>query len=99
MSSPTLFKGLDGIPFRSNGTTAPNIKSDDPVQPVLVQDAKVKIFDLSDAEHLREYERIWFEIGRGRYKFSAEERQFLPELKNWRVLIRYSELYFELPKD
>lgn len=95
----TIFPGFDGIPFRSNGTAPPNLKADDPRQPILVQDAKVRIFDLSDPEHLAQYEQIWFKIGRGQYKCSAEERQFIPELKNWRVLLRYAEFYFELPKE
>ena len=97
----TLFPGFEGIPFRTNGTAPPNLKSDDPEkkQPIIVQDAKVRIFDLSDPEQLLAYEQVWFRIGRGQYKFSAEERQFLPDLKSWRVLLRYSELYFELPKE
>jgi hypothetical protein len=97
----TLFPGIDGIPFRTNGTAPPNLKNDDPQakQPILVQDAKVRIFDLADKEQLLAYEQVWFKIGRQVYKFSAEERQFLPDVKNWRILLRYSELYLEMPKD
>lgn len=97
----TLFPGFDGIPFRTNGTAAPSLKHDDPQskQPILVQDAKVRIFDLADKEQLLAYEQVWFRIGRNQFKFSAEERQFLPDVKNWRILLRYSELYLELPKE
>lgn len=94
-----IFPGFEGIPFRGKGAAAPNIKDDDPKQPIIVQDAKVKIFDLSDPEQLLQYEQIWFKIGRGQCKLSAEERQFMPELKSWRILLRWAELYFEMPKD
>ena len=101
MAEQHLFPGFEGIPFRSNGTAPPNLKSDDPdkKQPQIVLDAKVKIFDLAEPEQLKAYEQIWFQIGRGVYKFSAEEREYVPETKSWRVFIRYSECYFELPKE
>lgn len=94
-----IFKGFRGVPFRSKSPTAPDIKATDPRQPQVTADARVQIFDLSDAKALAAYQEIIDGIAKGRFEFSAEERQWVPEKNTWFVFMRWGIRYWELPEE
>lgn len=95
-----LYKGFGGIPFRSRSGTPPNIKQNDPahLQPELVGDAQVRIFDLSKPDDLQEYTRVWDMMTKKLYKFSAEEKQWVAAKETWLVFLRYAILYYQIPE-
>jgi len=84
--------GFDGLPFR--GLTIPDLVKDGP-QPVEVLDAKVRVFDLSDTKQLAEYEAICDKVAKGLFLMSREEMEWVPENKNWMVMIRFLPRYAE----
>jgi hypothetical protein len=93
-----VYPGFEGIPFRaSSAAPPPDLKADDPRQPVLVVDAKVRVLDLTDTEDLRLYEFIWDQVAKGRFIQPVEERQYDVELKGWRVFIRFGVRWLEMP--
>ena len=89
------FPGVGGIPFR--GDVVPNIKNEDNRQPVEVNDAKIRIFDLSDPEQLKEYERVFDMVAKGIWYVSMENVQYDPIKQTWKILLRYVEQYMEMP--
>lgn len=93
-----VYPGFDGIPFRSKSSIPPDLKADDAVLPVVVVDAKVKVFDLTNEEQLSHYEFIWDQVAKGRFVQPVEERQYDPELKGWRVFIRFGVRWLEMPR-
>lgn len=92
------FPGFEGIPFRSQSAAPPNLKSDDPKQPIVVVDARVRILDLSKKEDLLAYEYIWDQAAKHRFTEPTEDRQYDPEAKTWRVFIRFGVRWLEMPK-
>ena len=93
-----IFRGYEGIPFRSKTDVPPDLKADDPRQPVIVIDAKVRVLLLSDPVHLALYEFIWAQAARERFTHPVEEREYDAELKNWRVFIRFGVRWLEMPR-
>lgn len=80
----------DGAPLK-----APNIvnivEGRTKLRPVI--EAKVKVFDLSKEEDLDEYRLILDRARNGWYKIDYVERVFIPEKKNWLILLEWSERY------
>ena len=93
-----VYPGYEGIPFRSASAVPPDLKSDDAVQPTIVVDAKVHVFDLSDPEALEVYQFIWDQVAKGRFVQPVENREYDPDTKNWRVFIRYGVRWLEMPR-
>lgn len=92
-----VFKGAGGIPFRSTSSAAPDIKSDElRRQPVIVLDAQVEVLTLP--ADVQKYAELWDLFAKGRAVLSAEDRQWIPETKEWRVLLRYGLRWWELPQ-
>lgn len=94
-----VYRGFRGVPFRSKSPTAPDIKAKDPKQPLVVADAQVRIFDLSNKTDLEAYQAVIDGCAKGLYEFSAEERQWVPEAKTWFVFLRWGVRYWELPEE
>lgn len=92
-----IFKGMNGIPFRSKRPEAPHIKANDPIQPTIVVDMHARVFDLSIPEDLQAYIAVWNAVSKGWYTPPLEERQWVPEQKNWKVFMRWGVRYWELP--
>ena len=49
-------RGIDGIPFRTKLGSVPFLKPDDPNKPVMIEEARVDRFDLSNEEHVKEFQ-------------------------------------------
>jgi hypothetical protein len=92
-----LYKGLDGIPFRSVSPKAPDIKNTDPKKPAVVWDAHARVFNLGDVNDLRAYTEIFDGAYKHRVKVCAEDRQWSPEAKTWFAFVRWGVAYWEIP--
>ena len=91
------FPGYLGLPFR--GVT-PDLKEDDPAhkQPRVAAGAHVEVLDMSKAEDLKRYEAISQTVANGFGVVSFEERQYDESTHNWRVFIRWGDLYTYNPE-
>lgn len=87
-----VMPGYDGIPFR--GVVPDLVKGGK--TPIERLYAKVRIFDLSDAKQLEEYQSICDVIAKGWCALSREEIQWVEEKKSWIVFIRYVERFAEM---
>jgi hypothetical protein len=85
-----------GMDYRANGI--PNIKEGDSVQPEFKGNAKIAVLDLSDPEDLVKYEGIWEKLAAKEAVLGSEDKQYDEDIKSWRVLIRYSEVWFQMPE-
>ncbi len=94
-----VYRGFAGVAFRSKSPTAPDVKARDPRQPVLTADARVRIFDLSDATDLLAYTEVWDKAAKGFFTAPLEERQWVPEKQSWKVFMRWGVKYWELPDE
>ena len=98
-AGPMVFPGIDGQRFRLwPDQQLPLLKNDDPVQPIPVADARVKIFDLSKPTDIREYEAVWDQAAKGEIIISSEEKQWCEGTQSWKVFLRWGEVYLEMPK-
>jgi len=100
-AAPEVVGSWDGLPFRVQpGQDHPTLKGNDPThrQPSMVRDAQVRIFDLSDPIQLKEYQEVWDAIAKGLAVYSAEEKEFCTDIQNWRVFLRWANLFYERPK-
>jgi len=99
IKGPIVLPGIDGRRFRLRaGQELPLLKKDDPLQPEPVADARVKIFDCSKQEDLSEYARVWDDAAKGDVMISAEERHWCDETQNFKIFLRWGEVYMEMPK-
>ena len=91
-SSKVSFPGFDNIPFRG---PVPTLKENDPdhLKPQVACKVHVQQFDMSNKEHMEEYSKMAQLVGNGFAQISFEERVYDAELKSWRILIRWFEVY------
>lgn len=82
-----------GLPYKGKPYTV----SEDSL-PVLKREVHIKQFDLSCEDDLKEYERIFQDKADGLNDISFEERVYDKDLKSWRVLLRWFDIYFTEPK-
>ena len=93
---PFVFPGYDGVPFRG---AVPTLKDNDPIQPdTSGRQVLIECLNLAEPEHQSRYQDICQLIGNGFAELSYEERQYDPDVKNWRVLIRWMLKYAYMPK-
>lgn len=100
--SMRVFPGLDGIPFRQKpGQQTPMLKQDDPefMQPKMIADAHVRLFNMSKPEDLREYEAVWDKAAKGLVLISSEKDHWSDKEQTFLILLRWGELYLELSKE
>lgn len=92
-----VFPGIDGIPFKG---PPPNLKDTDPEhnQPQLAQQAKVKQLNLAEPKDMEQYQQIIQIIANGYGQISFEDRVYDESIKSWRVLIRWIEYFYHLPR-
>lgn len=76
-----------------------NRKEDDPekAQPQLKYDAFAKVFDMSKAEDVKEYESIWTKSLSGEYLIGMEKTSFDKDMKTWLVFLRWVKKYYVHP--
>ena len=95
---PMILPGLEGKRFRlQSGQKMPMLKKDDPVQPTPVADAHVQVFDLSKPKDLEKYTRVWDEAAKGDVMISVEERHWCEQAQNFKIFLRWGEVFLELP--
>lgn len=78
-----------------------DLKKEDPVKnlPRMRSKAHIHQFDLTNQEHMEKYESICQAIFDGNARLSFEERVYDADIKSWRVLIRWAEIYMGAPKN
>jgi len=94
------FPGFQGLPFKG---TPPDLKNEDAPRRLPITNGRVyvRIFDLSKTRELSEYEKIMskFVGDRSHSLLSHEEFMQMPDKGTWKTLIRWVELYTELPEE
>jgi len=70
----------------------------DGVEPMLVYDTRVQVFDLTDPVGLEKYQEVSNKIANGEYRMGREEIEFSKEKGTWLVMMRWYEMYYEAPK-
>ena len=101
---PPLMKSDDGkytfmgLPFEGD----PNLmlKNDDPAwrQPQLKYRIHVRIFNLEDETHLRDYIEICQQVADSRVRVSYEKIEYNKEQRTWQVLLRWMDMYMKGPE-
>lgn len=89
--------GWEGIPFRG---PVPDLKETDPQrkQPVMAQKVHIELLDLSDKKQLARYRTICQVVANGYGQISKEDMQYDPKKKNWRVFVRWLEIFTAMGK-
>lgn len=87
-----VFPGHEGLPFRG---AVPNLKHDESqrLQPQTGAIVRVDVLNLANDEDKDEFAKIGQLVANGYAIVSKEEIQYDPDIKNWRVFIRWAELY------
>ena len=80
-------------PLKTESAEAPVLKQHEQDKLIEVNEGRVEILDLSDKKQLDRYRGIVAMVARGWATLSAEERQWVPENRNWVIFIRYLLLY------
>lgn len=93
----TYFRGISGQRYRQpvqDGHIPPTIK--DPKKELQERvAAKVRVFDLSNEEDLKDYQRVLNDCANGYSQHAMIKEEYDQETKNWRVLMRWYELLLE----
>jgi hypothetical protein len=91
-----VFPGLEGLPFRGS---VPTIKEDDPPEkrPQVGTQAFVKILELDNDDDLQLYMDIAQLVSNGVAQISFEDRRWIEEKRNWKVLIRFMLIFYHMP--
>ena len=91
------FPGVDGLPFRGH---VPDLKTDDPqhMQPKQGAHVHVEILEMHKDEDRKRMETVYNLVANGTAVISAEEREYDPEQKNWRVFLRWADMFVYNPQ-
>jgi hypothetical protein len=98
LDRPAILPGWEGLPFK--GASIPTLKEDDPDrrQPKIGSKAHIEVLDMSQEAHLKRYQDIMQTVANGFGAIGAEDRVYDKGTKNWRVFIRWWELYSYMPE-
>lgn len=88
----------DGLPYKGKVRDYKENDPDDKL-PQMGMEAHVDIFELNDKEQLKAYEAVVQKLVSDRAILSYEEKEYDQELKNWRILIVYTDLFYEEPSE
>ena len=91
-SKPLMWQGL---PFKGKAFTRK--KTDAP--PELDYDVYDKIFDLSNEDHIKEYEDICQRVVKGQVVVWVDDRKFLEKDGKFIVLLKWGEPFYRPPTD
>jgi len=91
------FQGIRGERYRQpveKGSIPPELKD---LKRDLVQKlcAKVRVFDLSDPDDLKDYQSVMNDCVNGHAHFAESKTEYDSDIKNWRVLLRWYEFILE----
>lgn len=100
---PSGFKNKYGDRYfnRLPYTGAPiDRKEDDPEyrQPVEGSSVNIRQFDTTKAEDVEEWSKIMQKVADGMANVSFEEKVYDPDIKGWRVLIRWVDYFYTNPE-
>lgn len=86
-----LHLGGTGTPFLTKKNSVPIYKNSDPFKkrPTPMKQVHVDLFDLSNDEQFKQYQRVWQAVGYGTAVVIDEKAQWVDDTKNWKVLIRW----------
>ena len=90
-------KSYNGLEYK--GPVLP-YKKDDPEdrQPQLVRDPQIRVFCTDNEEDMNDYKEVFTGVVTGRSVVSFEERVYDPDIKGWRILLRWMDLWYTAPK-
>lgn len=90
--------GFQGAPFK--GHSAPNLKEDDPdhKKPQIGLEPHVYILNMADKQDHEDYEGVMQLVALNYAVISVEERVYDPELKNWRIFLRWALTISYMPR-
>ena len=92
MNMPPVLPGMDGLPFRG---PIPDLKDTDPdvLRPQIAMKVHVDIFVLNNPKDLKYYKQVIQLIANGYAAMGTEDRVYDPDLKTWRILVRWYEQF------
>ncbi len=96
---PTIIKGhYEGLPYEGPPL---NLKNDDPpsMKPRLHAWSETRVYDMSDPKDCAAYTKKLDEVTKGHSRISFEERQWVPRLENWKIMLRTLNLKYIEPED
>ena len=87
---------FEGLPFRGSPG---NFKHDDPehMQPQLSYEGNVKQFNLNDEKDMKDYNLLCQAVCDGSVMISFEDKIYDSEIKSWRILVRYANMFYKGP--
>jgi len=96
-----MFKGIEGVPFRTKQTDVPLVKRDDPdhMQPQLTHDIKVKTFDTSKPKELKEYTEVLNFCARKLGRIMEKETAYDKSSKSWRIFLTWACYFWQNPSE
>jgi hypothetical protein len=88
LNRESVLPGYNGVPHRG---PVPDLKAFDAEKnlPQYGVEVRVDILELNKKEDLKRYNEIMQVVGNGFADISAEERVYDPEIKNWRIFLRW----------
>ena len=96
-----ILPGADGTRLRLYPNQAiPSIKDGDPdyMKPKPVADVYTRVFDLSVEKDITDYSNVWNSAVKGHVMISAEERHWSETTQNFKIFLRWGDVYLEIPK-
>ena len=93
MDEPPVLPGWNGRPFRG---PIPHLREGDP-EPKEGAKVHVDVLDLSKKEDLGKYRELSQMVANGFAMISFEKQEYDPVKKNWRVLVRWYEVFAYMP--
>lgn len=96
-----IFMDADNKPFFSSNGEAPDYKNNLPyrLKPQPMLDVHVDMLDLSNQEDMQYYSKIWRAVGYRVAMVISEDKQWIEDTRNWKVLIRWVIIGSMDPKD
>lgn len=88
----------EDLPYRG---TVRDFKENDPEDklPQMGFEAHVEIFELNDKEQLKGYQQVVQKLVTDQAIMSYELKEYDPDIKSWRVLIVYTDMFYEEPPE
>lgn len=86
----------EGLPYKGKMF---DYKDSDPdyMKPQLRNEANIKIFDLSNEEHLKEYQEVWERTCNGLATVAFEKTEWVEDKATWFVFVRWMNHYYAPP--
>lgn len=92
---PYRFPGHEGHPFRGD---VPDLKKTDRAQPQVGREGHAFVFDLSNAEHLDYYSKIFDMAYNGRVQIGVDRTDFDPKSGKYTAFVRWAFIFTYMKK-